>query len=158
MERYIQLTSYRMKGINAYLVEEGKDHTHNDYGTPIDEENKERAYRKKRHTVQVRIDNLPDGIYRFVEAGGADFNKVVKGYLKIAGGEIIEESDNLNSLIVGSEADTLPQLEGSQKQIDWALSIREKAIAKFKKANKEIPEILTQTTEAKWFIENRNSL
>jgi hypothetical protein len=99
MEKYIQLTSYRIKGINAYLVEEGKTFHHNDYGTPIDEENQERAHRSKRHTVQVRIDNLPDGIYRFVEAGGADNTKLVKGYLKIANGEIIEESNNLNALM-----------------------------------------------------------
>lgn len=47
MEKYIQLTSYRMKSINAYLAKEGEDHTNNDYGTPIDEENQDRAHRKK---------------------------------------------------------------------------------------------------------------
>lgn len=108
--------------------------------------------------MQVRIDNLPDGIYRFVEAGGAGGTKLVKGYLKIANGEVVEESHNLNALIVGDDANTLPELEGSQKQIDWAVSIREKAIAKFKKANKEIPEMLTKATDAKWFIDNRDSL
>ncbi|MFN6199715.1 MAG: hypothetical protein AN483_19365 [Aphanizomenon flos-aquae MDT14a] len=147
-----------MKAINAYLVEEGKTFHHNDYGTPIDEENQERAHRNKCHTVQIRIDNLPDGIYRFVEAGGADNTKLVKGYLKIANGEVVEESQNLSALIVGEQANTLPELEGSQKQIDWALSIREKAIAKFNKANGEIPETLTKTTSAKWFIENKDSL
>lgn len=156
--KYIQLVSYRMKGINAYLVKEGEDHTQHDYGTPIDEENQQRAHRKKRHTVKVRIDHLPDGIYRFVEAGGADFNKVVKGYLKIADGKIAEESDNLNSLIVGNTADTLPELDGSQKQIDWALSIREKFIAKLKQAKKDIPDWINTTTSAKWYIDNRATL
>lgn len=157
MEKYIQLTSYRLKNINAYLVEEGKTYHHNDYGSPIDEENQERAHRNKRHIVRVRIDNLPDGIYRFVEAGGADFNKIAKGYLKIANGEIVAESKSLNSLIIGEDANTLPELQGSDRQVEWAVSIREKAIAKFKKANAEIPEALTKTTSAKWFIDNQDS-
>ena len=158
VEKFVELSTYRSAGVNAYLVEEGKDHTHNMYGTPINEENQQRAYRSKSHTVKVRIDNLSDGVYRFVEAGGSTGKKVVKGYLKIVGGEIVEESENLASLIVGDDANDLPELQGSQKQIDWALQIREKAIAKFKKASKEIPSILTATIDAKWFIENRNSL
>jgi hypothetical protein len=158
VEKYIELSTYRSAGVNAYLVEEGKDHTHNMYGTPIDEENQQRAYRSKSHTVKVRIDNLSDGIYRFVEAGGSTGKKVVKGWLKIVGGEIIEESDNLASLIVGNAAANLPELEGSQKQIAWAVQIREKAIAKFKKLGNDVPNVLNQTTDAKWFIENRSSL
>ena len=158
MEKYIELSTYRSAGVNAYLVEEGKDHTHNRYGTPIDEENQQRSYRSKSHTVKVRIDNLSDGIYRFVEAGGSTGKKVIKGWLKIVNGEIIEESDNLASLIVGNDAASLPELEGSQKQIAWAVQIREKAIAKFKKLGNDVPNILNQTTDAKWFIENRNSL
>jgi hypothetical protein len=158
VEKFIELSTYRSAGVNAYLVEEGKDHTHNMYGKPINEENQQRAYRSKSHTVKVRIDNLSDGIYRFVEAGGSTGKKVVKGWLKIVGGEILEESDNLATLIVGEDSNNLPELQGSQKQIDWAFQIREKAIAKFKQAVKEIPTILTQTVDAKWFIENRNSL
>jgi hypothetical protein len=158
VEKYIELSTYRSAGVNAYLVEEGKDHTYNMYGTPIDEENQQRAYRSKSHTVKVRIDNLSDGIYRFVEAGGSTGKKVVKGWLKIVGGEIIEESDNLASLIVGNAAENLPELEGSQKQIAWAVQIREKAIAKFKKLGNDVPNVLNQTTDAKWFIENRSSL
>ena len=156
MEKYIELSTYRSAGVNAYLVEEGKDHTSNMYGTPIDRENQERAYRSKSHTVKVRIDNLPDGIYRFVEAGGSTGKKAIKGWLKIMGGEIIEESDNLASLIVSNTS--LPELEGSQKQIAWAIQIREKAIAKFRHLGKDVPSVLNQTTDAKWFIENRSSL
>lgn len=158
VEKYIELSTYRSAGVNAYLVEEGKDHTHNMYGTPIDDENQQRAYRSKSHTVRVRIDNLSDGIYRFVEAGGSTGKKVIKGWLKIVSGEIIEESDNLAFLIVSDDAASLPELEGSQKQIAWAVQIREKAIAKFKKLGKDVPSVLNQTTDAKWFIENRSSL
>ncbi|MFM6151393.1 MAG: hypothetical protein ACKPE3_00075 [Sphaerospermopsis kisseleviana] len=158
VEKYIELCSYRRAGVNAYLVEEGKDHTHNMYGEPVDEENLQRAYRAKSHTVLVRIDNLPDAIYRFVEAGGSTGKKVVKGWLKIHNGVILEQSDNLASLIVGEDAQSLPELQGSQKQIEWAIALREKAIAKYKQSKQSIPLSLTQTQDAKWFIENRNSL
>ena len=158
MEKYIELSTYRSAGVNAYLVEEGKDYTHNMYGSPVDDENQQRAHRSKSHTVKVRIDNLPDGIYRFVEAGGSTGKKVIKGWLRIVGGEILEQSDNLSSLILGKDALSLPELQGSQKQIDWAFQIREKAIAKYKQEGKDIPTTLSQTIDAKWFIDNRNSL
>lgn len=125
--KYIELNSNRSKGINAYLVQEGSGYQHNDYGTPIDDENQQRAYRKKSHVVKVRIDNLADGIYRFVEAAGQYAHKVEKGWLKIINGQIVQQSDTLPSLVVGTDAESLPELEGSDKQIDWAFSIREKA-------------------------------
>jgi hypothetical protein len=153
--KYIELTSNRGKSINAYLVREGWDYQHNDYGTPIDEENQERAYRKKSHVVKVRIDNLADGIYRFVEAAGEYSNKIEKGWLKIIDGQIVEQSDTLPSLVVGSDAEALPELEGSDKQVAWAFSIREKAIAKYKLANKPVPSwFMTQKSAKKW-IDNR---
>lgn len=158
VEKFIELSTYRNAGINAYLVKEGEDYTHNMYGKPATEEDQQRAYRSKSHTVKVRIDNLEDGIYRFVEAGGSTGKKAIKGYLRIVSGEIIEESENLASLIVGENADSLPELQGSQKQINWAFQIREKAIAKFKEAGRDIPITLSQTVDAKWFIDNRNVL
>lgn len=69
-EKYIELETHRLKDINAYLVKEGEDHTKNMYGTPIDDKNKEISYKKKRHIIRVRIDNLPDGKYIYKEAGG----------------------------------------------------------------------------------------
>jgi hypothetical protein len=95
MGKYIELSTYRSAGINAYLVLEGQNYTHNNYGVPLDEDHKQRAYRKKSHTVIIKIDNLPDGIYRFVEAGGSTGKEIVRGWLKIVGGEIDKESDNL---------------------------------------------------------------
>lgn len=157
-ERFIELNTYRSAGVNAYLVEEGKDYSHNMYGTPIDEENQERAYRKKSHTVKIRIDNLPNGIYRFVEAGGSTGKKQIRGWLKIIGGEILEESNDLNSLIVGETARELPELEGSDAQVSWAENIRQKAIAKYKQSGKDIPAALIETTSAKWFIDNQKNL
>lgn len=154
--RYIELNSNRAKGINAYLVREGLDYQHNDYGTPIDEENQQRAYRKKSHIVKVRVDNLADGIYRFVEAAGQYANKIEKGWLNIVNGQIVEQSDTLPSLVVGNDAESLPELEGSEKQVSWAFSIREKAIAKLKLAGKAIPDWFYTETSAKKYIDNRD--
>lgn len=154
--RYIELNSNRCKGINAYLVKEGLDYCHNDYGTPVDNANQQRAYRKKSHVVKVRIDNLANGIYRFVEAGGEYFNKIEKGWLKIASGQIVEQSDTLPSLVVGSDTESLPELEGSDKQVSWAMSIRKKAIAKLKLAGQEIPKSFYTQVSAKAWIDNRD--
>ena len=156
--KYIELTSNRSKDINAYLVKEGLDYQHNDYGTPVNDENQQRAYRKKSHVVKVRIDNLTDGIYRFAEAGGQYANKVEKGWLKIINGVIVEQSDTLPSLVVGSDAESLPELEGSDKQISWAFSIREKAITKLKLAGQKIPDWFYTETSAKKYIDSRDKI
>ena len=156
--KYIELNSNRSKGINAYLVEEGSGYQYNDYGTPIDNENQQRAYRKKSHVVKVRIDNLADGIYRFVEAAGQYAHKIEKGWLKIINGQIVEQSDHLPSLVVGTDAESLPELEGSDKQIDWAFSIREKAIAKLKLQQKPIPDWFFTEKSAKIWIDKRDEI
>ena len=91
---YIELQTYRNKGLNAYLapVINGKpDYNQNLYGEPIDDDAKNKAYRGKKHIIRVRIDNLPDGEYAWKEAGGADGNKARYGWIKIQSGEIIEE-------------------------------------------------------------------
>jgi len=156
--KYIELNSNHSKGINAYLVQEGSGYQHNDYGTPIDDENQQRAYRKKSHVVKVRIDNLADGIYRFVEAAGQYAHKIEKGWLKIINGQIVQQSDTLPSLVVGTDAESLPELEGSDKQIDWAFSIREKAIAKLKLQQKPIPDWFFTEKSAKIWIDKRDEI
>jgi|694.fasta_scaffold02674_45 hypothetical protein len=156
--KYIELNSNRSKGINAYLVQEGSGYQHNDYGTPIDDENQQRAYRKKSHVVKVRIDNLADGIYRFVEAAGQYAHKIEKGWLKIINGQIVQQSDTLPSLVVGTDAESLPELKGSDKQIDWAFSIREKAIAKLKLQQKPIPDWFFTEKSAKIWIDKRDEI
>jgi hypothetical protein len=156
--KYIELNSNRSKGINAYLVQEGSGYQHNDYGTPIDDENQQRAYRKKSHVVKVRIDNLADGIYRFVEAAGQYAHKIEKGWVKIINGQIVQQSDTLPSLVVGTDAESLPELEGSDKQIDWAFSIREKAIAKLKLQQKPIPDWFFTEKSAKIWIDKRDKI
>jgi len=55
-------------------------------------------------------------------------------------------------------AGSLPELEGRDAQVNWAESIRLKAIAKYKQAGKDAPTALTKTTSSKWFIDNRERL
>lgn len=91
----IKLETYRSKGLNAYLapVENGKANTVKAiYGKPV-EGQKDKAHKSKRHTVEIDISKLADGIYQYKEAGGADFNKARYGWIQIQGGEIVSEGE-----------------------------------------------------------------
>ena len=155
-QEFIFLRSYRRKNINAYLVREGLDYTHNDYGHPATEEDEQRAYRGKSHTVKVRISHLTNGIYRYVEAGGADGVRITKGYLKIVNGEIEQESENINDLIIDKKVtQELPDLEGSVAQVKWAMDLRDKVIALAIKQGKEIPAWVFTQTSSKFYIDRK---
>ena len=154
-QEFIFLRSYRRKNINAYLVREGLDYTHNDYGVPASEEDEQHAYRGKSHTVKVRISHLPDGIYRYTEAGGADGARRERGYLKIVNGEIKQESENINDLIVGEVTQDFPKLEGSPKQVEWAVSLRDKIIVLAITQGKEIPAWVFTQTSSKFYIDRK---
>lgn len=107
------------------------------------------------HSKQVlAFEITEDGIYEIQDAnfGG----KLRRDYIKIQDGEIIQRTQSLNSLLASEESDDLPELEGSRKQVDWAFNIREKLIAKFKKAGKEIPARIYEETSAKFYIDNRD--
>jgi hypothetical protein len=89
---FIELNTYRKKGINAYLVAtdaKGKALSHERmmYGKPKKGQ-EDAAHKSKKHTVQIRVDNLPDGRYIYKEAGGADYNKARYGEIILKGGEI----------------------------------------------------------------------
>lgn len=92
---YIKLDTYRKKGINAYLV--GTDANgkalhfdNNMYGKPVPGQ-EDAGHKSKKHAVQVRIDNLPDGKYIYKYAGGADFNKARYGWIILKAGQVVEE-------------------------------------------------------------------
>lgn len=96
-----------------------------------------------------------DGIYEIRDAnyGGRKTNS---NFIRVENGKIVEESENLNKLIVDDSG--LPELEGSTKQVDWAMSIREKYLAKLKNAGKEIPKRIRTETSSKFYIDNRERL
>lgn len=92
----ILLETYRKKGINAYLAPCLKDDKPDTakvmYGKPV-EGQEQWAYRGKRHTVEIDLSKLPDGKYVYKEAGGADYNKSIYGWIIVKEGLITEESE-----------------------------------------------------------------
>lgn len=94
-EKYIELETYRKKNINAYLTpmdaNDKTDMSKNLYGEPMPGQ-EDAAHKGKRHTVRVRIDDLSDGKYQYKEAGGADFNKSRYGWIRLEGGQIVDQS------------------------------------------------------------------
>ncbi len=96
-----------------------------------------------------------DGIYEICDANFGSRKRSIN-FIRVENGEIAEESENLNDLIL--ENSGLPELEGSQKQIDWAVSIREKYLAKLKNAGKEVPQRIYTEVSAKFYIDNRNQM
>lgn len=56
-----------------------------------------------------------------------------------------------------AQTEQLPTLQGSEKQINWAESIRRKALDKINQTQDLIDKIKGQTL-AKWFIDNRSAL
>ena len=50
---------------------------------------------------------------------------------------------------------TLPDLDGSEKQIQWAKNIRAKFLSDCDRCGVEYPQWMFKTKSAKWWIENR---
>jgi hypothetical protein len=100
---------------------------------------------------QITYELTDDGIYEICD-GNFGGRKRNINFIKFESGEVIQESENLADLIL---TDTeLSDLEGSQKQIVWAESIRSKALSKLKSP---FPD-WANNVSAKWWIDNRNSL
>lgn len=154
MTMKLTLSTYRKKGINAYL-KVGDNYLYGKPATPQDAEN---AYKNKLHTVEIDLSTLPDGYYSYKEAGGADFNKSRYGWIKVIGGEI-EDSGLGDPPLNLKLLPPLPALTGSDKQIAWAEKIRFDAMRWNYKHGWEFGEkdIAILPTEAKWWIDNRES-
>lgn len=104
---------------------------------------------------------LEDGTYEVQDANFGS-RRTNRYWLKVENGEgaeIEKPKTDIRRL-------KLPELEGSEKQIAWAESIREKAIAKifkFQKTDLEIIECVLEAydpilTQSKWWIDNRATI
>ena len=151
-QNFIYLSSYRRKDINAYLIKESVG-AYPIFGKPATEEDRQLAYRGKLHQIKIRIDHLPSGIYRKVEAGGADFNKLRREYILIKDGAVVAQSLDMADLIELPK--TLPTLVGTPKQVAWGENIRSRIISKAAKDGNPIPEYVYTETSATWYIDNR---
>ena len=127
------LGHYQRNGVYAYLCPieiDGNKIVRGDFynGEPLDEgNNKERYYRKKYSKVFFNLGQFADGLYEYKESGGE--RRVNVGYLKIEDGQIIDEwSDDKEMIESLYPLPELPELEGSYSQVNWAESIRAKAI------------------------------
>ncbi len=149
------LTHYKRKGIYAYLCPltiNGSEIQRGEFynGNPLDEgDNKERYYRGKSATVEIDLGKFGDGLYEYKEAVG---HKERRGYIQITAGQIEKEWETQQEMIDEvNPIPTLPELEGTLKQVAWAESIREKAI------RNGLPlEKAASVTNAKFWIDNRS--
>lgn len=141
----------RNKGINAYLMDmENPENIY--YGSPIDKEAQERAYRRKSHQVSFNLRKVPDGTYRLKECCGSSWHKSQTSYIVITSGRVTKIVDKPEGLI---DQSTLPELEGSVRQVQWAKTIRARFLAECDRCRVEHPQWIFKTKSAKWWIENR---
>jgi hypothetical protein len=132
--KHISLSSNRSKGQNGYLCPvvaySGKLETEkNRYPRPIAGQGNN-AHRGKFYEGEVRTDDLPDGWYFWKEAI-LHSTKMQSGLIKIKDGEIILNLETIDEMLVHECEERFPsmgELEGSEKQISWATTIRAKAL------------------------------
>lgn len=100
-----------------------------------------------------------DGVYQINDAnfGG----KAKTNFIQVKDGEIVAEDETLNKIIIGTcqtDDTDYPELEGSDKQIAWANSIRNDFIAKCIVIGRKIPDRVKQENQAKFFIDHKDKL
>lgn len=144
----------RNKGINAYLIN-AENSAHIYYAKPVDKEAQERAYKGKSHQVRFDLGKIPDGTYRLKECCGSSWHKHKTSFLVIASGKILKSVDKLEDLV---DQSLLPDLEGSEKQVQWAKTIRAKFLSDCDRCGVEYPQWMVKTKSAKWWIENRHEM
>lgn len=106
---------------------------------------------------QLTFQLTEDGIYEVCDANFGSSKRNIY-FVLIENSEERDRADTLAQLLVDDEKLELPELEGSQKQIDWAQSIRTRFVAALKQAQKDIPDWVTSNTSAKFWIDNRTKL
>lgn len=157
---FLELTSYRRKDINAYLLMIDASINLADYGQPKSKDDRANAHKGKSHTVTIDLGRKADGYYKYKEADG---HRVKYGYLLIKGGEIEEEFETETEMKL-SMLPELPKLKGTKKQTPWAESIRAEfiksigdRISDWSKESKAY-KVLEQYTQAQVWIENKDKL
>lgn len=153
-ETLLTVWTNRNKGINAYLIN-AENSAHIYYGKPVDEEAQERAYKGKSHQVRFDLGKIPDGTYRLKECCGSSWHKHKTSFLVIASGKILKSVDKLEDLV---DQSLLPDLEGSEKQVQWAKTIRAKFLSDCDRCRVEYPQWVFKQHLAKYWIENRHEM
>jgi hypothetical protein len=102
-----------------------------------------RSYEKGRWYIELDADGTIN------ELTEAEIKARVHGFASVKAYQSEIERQDAERLNL-AHAQGLPELEGSEKQIRWALSIREKLLKK-----DSLAEAAATKTSAKWFIDNR---
>ena len=157
----LTLTDYRRKGANAYLVPVTVNNGQISRGAfdSGNSDNYGRAGAGKANTRTIDLKNKPDGWYEYQE-GAHGSRHTYRGYIQVKGGKIVDEvpsSNNIteaknNFLSKVAPVKSMPSLNGSQRQVSWAESIREKAV----RSGKITAEQASRVSESKWWIDNRS--
>lgn len=106
-------------------------------------------------TKNLTYQIVEDGIYEICDANFGSRKRDIS-FIKVVDGEITSETDSLAELLL-ADID-LPELEGSEKQINWANSIRAEYFSKVVASDKSIPDFIKNQTSAKFWIDNRNKI
>jgi hypothetical protein len=158
----LTLTDYRKKGANAYLVPVKIENGNIVRGSFQNGQTDDyaRAGAGKSNTVTIDLSKSKDGWYEYQEGERASRN-IYRGYIKVENGKIVDEVSRDQLKKGGSKQAFLskvapvqsqPELSGSQKQVSWAESIREKAI----RSGKITESQASSRTDSRWWIDNRS--
>lgn len=161
----IKLVDYRNKDVNAYVAkldEDGQRKFINDHG-----KTDPNAYKGKENVKEWEIGKLEDGVYEANTRKGIGVRGVEKAYFSVKGGKIddyLESYQSAKDLLTPKEKQiNKVSLSGaSDKQISYAESVRDKAIAKLQAKGLsvfDIQKVLNnpQTQTARWWLDNKDA-
>ena len=162
----IKLVDYRNKDVNAYVAKLGENGDRkfiNDHG-----KTDPNSYRGKENIKEWDISKLEDGVYEANTRKGIGVRGVEKAYFSVKDGKIDDYLDSYQAakeLLTPREKQLAKKsLSGvSEKQISYAESVRDKAIAKLQASGLSLSDIQIvlndpQTQTAKWWLDNKDNV
>jgi DNA-binding CsgD family transcriptional regulator len=161
----IKLVDYRNKDVNAYVAKldgDGQRKFINDHG-----KTDPNSYKGKENVKEWDIGKLEDGVYEANTRKGIGVRGVEKAYFSVKSGKIDDYLDSYQSakelLTPKEKRINKTSLSGSSdKQISYAESVRDKAIAKLQAKGLSIDDIQKavsdpQTQTARWWLDNKDT-
>ena len=161
----IRLVDYRNKDVNAYVAklnENGDRRFIKDHG-----KTDPNSYKGKENVKEWNIRKLEDGVYEANSRQGIGTRGVEKSYFSVKKGKIDNYFDNYQQakevLTPKEKRINKTSLSGSsEKQISYAESVRDKAIAKLQSKGlspSDIQKAISdpQTQTARWWLDNKDN-
>jgi hypothetical protein len=161
----IKLVDYRNKDVNAYVAKldgDGQRKFINDHG-----KTDPNAYKGKENVKEWNIGKLEDGVYEANTRKGIGVRGVEKAYFSVSKGVIenyFESHQEAKDALTPKEKRiNKTSLSGSSdKQISYAESVRDKAIAKLQAKGLSMNDIQKavsdpQTQTARWWLDNKDT-